>query len=102
MHNGVSLRAAYYERTGPAREVLTIGELPTPVAVAWRRDACTPLVSEFVAIARRLALVPGCVPDSSLSRPVEALPLTLAELTGIPSGQIQPVRGTGERQRRRT
>ena len=37
------MQAGYYERTGPAREVLTLGELPTPVAgpgevrvrVAW-------------------------------------------------------------------
>jgi NADPH:quinone reductase len=25
------MRAAFYERTGPANDVLTIGELPTPV-----------------------------------------------------------------------
>ena len=28
------MRAAYYERTGPAGEVLEVGELPTPVAGA--------------------------------------------------------------------
>src|SRR6185436_5240611 len=41
--NGIPMRAAFYERTGPAAEVLTVAELPTPapgpnevrVRVAW-------------------------------------------------------------------
>ena len=31
MLRSAAMRAAYYERVGPAREVLTVGELPTPV-----------------------------------------------------------------------
>jgi DNA-binding transcriptional LysR family regulator len=38
---------------------------PTSVSVAWRRDAETPLVREFIELARRLAIAEG-VPDSSL------------------------------------
>jgi DNA-binding transcriptional LysR family regulator len=72
---------------------------PASVSVAWRRDACTPLVAEFVAIAQRLSRVPGCVPESSLSAPL-AVPRPTAP--GIPSGQIQPFRGTGGRARGRT
>ena len=54
----------FYARPGlsfvPVRDIS-----PTSVSVAWRRDAASPLVLEFVELARRLATIEG-VPDSVL------------------------------------
>jgi hypothetical protein len=91
----------FYAR--PGLTFVPVADLaPTSVSVAWRRDACSPLVAEFVAIARRLARVPGCVPESSLSAPLAVPELVLPRPTGIPTGQIQPFRGTGGRARGRS
>ncbi|WP_081686044.1 LysR family transcriptional regulator [Candidatus Solirubrobacter pratensis] len=91
----------FYARPGLA--FVPVADIPpASVSVAWRRDACTPFVAEFVAIALRLARVPGCVPESSLSTPVVVPELAVKRATGTPSGQIQPFRGTGGRARRRS
>jgi DNA-binding transcriptional LysR family regulator len=52
----------FYARPGLSFVTVT-GLPPTSVAVAWRRDAETPLVDDFVALARQLAVLQP-VPDS--------------------------------------
>ncbi|HEX2073368.1 MAG TPA: LysR substrate-binding domain-containing protein [Geodermatophilus sp.] len=53
----------YYARPGLSFVPVT-GLPPCSVAVAWRRDAATPLVRDFVALARHLAVLEP-VPDST-------------------------------------
>jgi DNA-binding transcriptional LysR family regulator len=86
----------FYARPGLA--FVPVADIPpASVSVAWRRDARGPLVADFVAIARRLALVPGCVPESSRSCAVDVPGSAVPVLAGTPSGQIQPAPGTAGR-----
>lgn len=61
----------YYARPGLAFVPVT-GLTPTVVALAWRRDAETPLVRDFIARARHLAAVEP-IPESFCSIPCSSL-----------------------------
>lgn len=74
------MRAAFYERTGPAREVLTIGELPTPepgpgevrVEVAWSGVNPSDVKSRAGTRTKVLAF-PRIVPHSDGSGLIDAV-----------------------------
>ena len=74
------MRAAYYERTGPARDVLTIGELPTPapaagevrVQVAWSGVNPSDVKSRAGTRTKTLAF-PRIVPHSDGSGVIDAV-----------------------------
>jgi len=74
------MRAAFYERTGPAREVLTIGELPTPepgagevrVKVAWSGVNPSDVKSRAGTRTNTLAF-PRIVPHSDGSGVIHAV-----------------------------
>jgi len=74
------MRAAFYERTGPAREVLTIGELPTPepaagevrVQVAWSGVNPSDVKSRAGTRTKTLAF-PRIVPHSDGSGVIDAV-----------------------------
>src|SRR5512147_3116080 len=74
------MRAAFYERTGPAAEVLTIGELPTPspaanevrVKLAWSGVNPSDVKSRAGLRSRQLAF-PRIVPHSDGMGVVEAV-----------------------------
>ncbi len=74
------MRAVFYERTGPAREVLTIGELPTPepgpgevrVQVAWSGVNPSDVKSRAGTRTKTLAF-PRIVPHSDGSGLIDAV-----------------------------
>lgn len=74
------MRAAFYERTGPAREVLTIGELPTPdpgldevrVQVAWSGVNPSDVKSRAGTRTKTLAF-PRIVPHSDGAGVIDAV-----------------------------
>ena len=74
------MRAAWYERTGPAREVLTIGELPTPepgpgevrVRVAWSGVNPSDVKSRAGTRTKTLAF-PRIVPHSDGAGTIDAV-----------------------------
>lgn len=74
------MRAAWYERTGPAREVLTIGELPTPepgtgevrVRIAWSGVNPSDVKSRAGTRTKTLAF-PRIVPHSDGAGTIEAV-----------------------------
>jgi DNA-binding transcriptional LysR family regulator len=84
----------YYARPGLA--FIPVTDIPpASVAVAWRRDACGPIVSDFISISRRAA-VEVYVPDSSQAA------LAAKDSTRLPEEQSQPVPRPGRPDRGRT
>lgn len=74
------MRAAWYERTGPAREVLTIGELPTPepgagevrVRIAWSGVNPSDVKSRAGTRTKTLAF-PRIIPHSDGAGVIDAV-----------------------------
>ena len=74
------MRAAWYERTGPARDVLTIGELPTPepgagevrVRIAWSGVNPSDVKSRAGTRTKTLAF-PRIVPHSDGAGTIDAV-----------------------------
>src|SRR5262252_3357018 len=96
------MRAAWYERTGPAREVLVVGEMPAPepgprqVRVALKTSGVNP--SDVKARAGSRPMLASRVPDERVGQRVWVLngqwerPLgTCAQFITVPVEQASPM-----------